>query len=604
MNGYAGQILRVDLSKQNVSSEILEPILLKTYVGGAALGGKLLCDEVSPQADAYSPENKVVLMTGPLTGTEIPGAVVLSLVTRSPCGGLPVVTNANGTLGRKLKFAGFDGAVFEGASERWCYLLVEDGRAELLDASELLDKDTYETDEALKGKHGASAIVGCIGPAGERLVRFSGFIAEKEHSASKGGTGAVLGSKKLKAIVVKSRNKSISIFDEDLMAEVLHKWRIIDTSQGPGVVVSKRGMRGLYESNYTRGIVPVRNLTQNDFPEHEKFNYEAVSQHFQIYRNSCPTCTFNHFNRFLLEGEDLKEPHFDMLVGYGPNIGISDPVQAVKLTTLVDRLGLETQEMSWLLSLLMECYDEGLIGAEQLDGTELHWGDYENTVRLVEKVARRQGCGGRFAEGIYRTANWLGPVVMEKAVYAKRGFVPQLMDNRNSWAFSFAEAVSNIGHYEALTGNANFFSGGEREGVAVPPGLTAEELAAHHARSAPRTQIIDSLGICFLHGASGDIRFQTEALKAATGLELDVKQLFQVGLRFINLMRRYAVRCGHRAEDDTLSPRYLSTPSRGENAGKALADYIPEVRQEYYRLMGWDDEGVPLPETLRQLGIE
>lgn len=606
MDGYAGKILRVDLSERRIQRQALDEEALRLYLGGAGLGGKILFDEVPPQTDAYSPKNKLLLMAGPLTGTEIPGAVISVIVTKSPIGGLPVVTSISGCIGRKLKFAGYDGFILEGAAKDWSYLLIEDDRVEVLDATDLLGKDVYETDDLLKKRHGASAVVGAIGPAGEKMVRFAGFLADKEHSASKGGTGAVLGSKKLKAIVVKSRNKGIPIHDEDLMAALIRKWCAIDDKVGLGPIASKRGIRGVYEAHYQRGIVPVKNLTENIFPEHEKLNYEAVSGRFDMRKGSCPGCNFNHFNRLLLGNEDLKEPHFDMLVGYGPNLGIVDPVEIVRLTTLADRLGLETQETAWMIGFLMECAEAGIIGPAQLDGIKLHWGDYEGAVDLMTKIARREGCGERFAEGIYQAARQLGPEALKRAVYTKRGFVPQVRDSRNDWAFAFAEAMSSVGHYEAQPNVGDLFSGGEEEGLAAPqaPDINPEDLPLHQLRSGARTQILDILGVCIAHGASGDIRLLSEALKAATGRELSPKELFQVGVRFINLMRLYAVRCGLKPEDDTLSPRYLSSPSWGKNVGKALAGQIEKTRRDYYRLMGWDGNGVPLPETLKELGIE
>jgi aldehyde:ferredoxin oxidoreductase len=607
INVYAGQILRVDLNNQKLSCEMLDPMLLRTYIGQAGLGAKILYDEVPAHVDAYSTDNKLVLMTGPLTGTEIPGAVGYSFVTKSPFAGFPVAISTNGSLGRKLKFAGFDGIIFEGISERWCYLLVEDGQSKLLDASDLLGKDTYDTHDILKARHGASAVVGCIGPAGEKLVRFSGFLAEKSHCAKKGGLGSVFGSKKLKGIVVKSRNKDISIFDENLMVEVLTRWRAIDDKMGLGATVSSQGMYGNYEAFYNDGLVPVKNLTTNDFEGHERLNYESVSQCFQVHRNSCPNCVFNHKNRLLLEGEDFEEPCFDGLAGYGPNIGISDPVQVIKLHTLVHRLGLEFHETAWLLSLLMECYEESIIGPGELDGLKLQWGDYQSVISLLEKIAHREGCGDRFAEGVYQAAQLLGSKALERAVYCKRGFVPQVVDMRNNWPCSASEAISNLGHSEAFSLPGQFI-GGEGEGLIVPTFLgslgTVEEIALNHTRAAPRTKLADILGICLCHGASGDIQLLADALKATTGIDFDAKQLFQVGLRFITLMRLYAVQSGCRAEDDTVSSRFMSSALRGPNKGKSFAKSLPKIRQEYYRLMGWDNSGVPLPQTLSELEIE
>ncbi len=598
MYGYAGKLLRVDLGKRTIREQPLPRQLVESYIGGAALACKLICDEVPAATEAYRPENRVVIMTGPLTGTEIPGSVKYCLATISPLSGSPAVTDASGSLGRLLKFAGYDGMVIEGAAEDWTYLSVRDGKAELLDASYLAGKDTCETVDLIRNRHGASAEAGCIGPAGENLVRFAGFMAEKEHSASKGGVGAVLGSKRLKAVVVKTPNRGIPVAGPDSLAEIIRQWKKVDDKAGLGKIVSKRGMRGGYEPFYQMGVLAIKNLTTSDFPEHARLNYENMSKCFEIHRNPCPTCNFNHFNRFVLDGEDLKEPSFDTLGGFGPNIGISDPVQVVRLVTLADKLGIESAETSWLIALLMECYQDGIVRPEDLDGLAMEWGNFEAVGRLMRKIAFRQGCGQWMGEGVYRAAQKLGKKAMEKAVYAKRAFGPQLMDNRNDWGFAFGEAVNNVGHFQ---------------GTPDPEGLaTVEELAERQARGAPAHHLRDSLGICFLHGAAGagyvapgrNTDLSLAALNAVTGLNFGPEQFLAAGLRSITEMRLYAIKCGHTREDDSVSPRFLSAPDRGTRTGQALARDFARLRREYYRIMGWDSRGVPLPETLKKLGLD
>ncbi len=191
MFGYAGQLMRVDLTGQSVRKETLTRQMAESWIGGASMACNIIADEVGPATAPYGPENKLVIMTGPLIGTEIPGSVKYCLATKSPLSGSIAVSDASGSLGRLIKFAGYDGIIIEGQAERWTYLFVNDGQVELLDASALAGKDTYETVDLLQARHGAAAEVGCIGPGGENLVRFSGFMAEKEHSASKGGVGAV-----------------------------------------------------------------------------------------------------------------------------------------------------------------------------------------------------------------------------------------------------------------------------------------------------------------------------------------------------------------------------------------------------------------------------
>lgn len=590
MNGYAGKLIRVDLSKNKISKEPLSRKLMEDYIGGEPMACKVLCEEVPPGADPAGPQNKVIIMTGPLTGTEIPGAVKYCLVTKNMINGFAAESDASGSLGRMLKFAGYDGIIIEGKANSLSYLFIQDDKVELHDAAEISGKDIYETVDLLQAKHGASAAVGCIGPAGENMVKFSGFIAEKEHSASKGGMGAVLGSKKLKAIVVKSDNRNLAVHDSNGVAKVIGQWKKVSDKLGLGIRVSRRGMRGGYELNYERAIVPVKNLTVNDWEGYSGLTYENVSKCFEIYKNACPTCSFNHFNRFIYNGEDLKEPSFDTLTGYGPNIGFSDPVQVVRLITLVDKMGLESQETSWLLSFLMECLQDGIIGPAELDGLHLKWGDYDAVSLLIRKIAHREGCGAWLAEGIYKSAQKLGKKALDKAVYSKNGFVPQLMDNRNDWPFALGEAFSNVGHFQ---------------GAHDPEGKTpVEQLAQRQAEGGPNAQARNSLGTCYLHGGTNDNELLISALNAVTGLNYDLPRLMNMGLRSITEMRLYAIKCGHRKEHDSLSPRFMSAPMRGVHKGKGLGQYFPQIRQEYYRLMGWDEEGVPLPETLRNLGIE
>lgn len=606
--GYAGKILRVDLTSSSIATEPLKDHLILNYIGGPGVGGKILYDELPPGTDPYSPKNPLLIMTGPLTGTKIPGAVNFALVTKSPLDGGAVATNANGWFGRGLKFVGYDGIILEGASPAFIYLYIDKDKVEIMDAGELVGRDTADTVEILKKKYGKDVTVGCIGIAGENMVRFSGFFCDKDHSASKGGVGAVLGSKKVKAIAIKASPSEIPIYDKDNMEKIIKEWKEEDAQIGMGKVVSTSGMRGFFDQVYELGIVPVKNLTTNDFPGYEKFQYDAFQKGFEVRKNPCPTCNFNHFNRFLFGNEDLKEPSFDTLTGYGANLGITDPLSTVRLITLVDSLGLEAQETSWLMSMLMECYEEGSITKKDLDGIELRWGDYSATVQLMEKIAKREGSGNLYGEGIYLSAKHLGQEALGRAVFVKRGHVPQMMDNRNDWAFLFSEVVTNVGHYEANPNTYETFADGESLGIDYPKGLgiagNPEVLPRHHALIAPRTQLIDFLGLCMLHGSVGKLKLMVDALNAATGLSFSAEDALRSGQRFINLMRVFNIRNGLTIDDDTISPRYLSAPARGLNAGKAFSTHLSEVRKKYYTEMGWDERGIPLPETLRRLNLE
>lgn len=605
--GYAGKLLWVDLTRGVVRAEELDPTMVRDFIGGIGIAGKILYDKLVPGVDALDASNPLILMTGPLTGTSLPGCVNFSLATRSPLNGFAVCTNANGRFGRSLKFAGYDGLVLEGKSPRPVYLFIDQGQARLLDAAELAGKDVYETPARLRELHGDGISVGCIGPAGEKLVSFAGVLFDDEHSASKGGTGAVLGSKNVKALVVDAPQGKIRVRYRDKLRELAARWVEVDDKYGLAPFVSKQGMRGTFDQEYQLGIVPIKNLTTCDFPEHERFNFEPFSESFDIRKNSCPTCNFNHFNRFTFEGEDLKEPSFDTICGYGPNIGISDPVQTVRLLTLVDHLGLESQEASWTLSFLMECYEAGLIGPADLDGLELNWGAYEASASLLDKIARREGCGEAFADGVYQSALRLGRDALDRAIYVKKGGVPQLMDNRNDWPFTFAELVTNVGSREVGSAIYGPVPDAAELGIDYPSGLgiagDQSVISRHHALIAPRGQVINFIGLCQLHGASGLMKLVADALEAVTGYSFSEQELLQAGTRFMNLMRAYNVRNGHTREHDAVSPRFVNASTRGLNAGRAFADHLPEVLQQYYRDMGWDEDGAPKVETLKSLGL-
>lgn len=606
--GYTGQLLRVDLSRGLVEAEALDPGMIPDFIGGTGFAGKILYEKCVPQIDALDERNPFILMTGPLTGTSLPGAVNFSLVTKNPLNGFAACTNANGSFGRSLKVSGYDGMVLEGMAPRPVYLYIEPGKAQLRDAGDLVGKDVYETPALLRERHGNGISVGCIGPAGESRVRFAGVLFDREHSASKGGTGAVLGSKNVKAIVVNAPQGTVRVHDERRFRELTARWVEVDDKYGLAKTVSKQGMRGLFDQEYQLGIVPVKNLTTSDFPEHERFNFEPFSQSFEIRKNSCPTCNFNHFNRFFFEGEDLKEPSFDTIAGYGPNIGVSDPVQTVKLITLVDRLGLESQEASWTLSFLMECFEAGTIGRADLDGLELTWGAYGAAGEMLRKIAYQEGCGAIFADGIYQGALRLGGDALGRAIYVKKGGVPQLMDNRNDWPFAFAELVTNLGSREVGSNLYGTVPDSEDLGIDYPSGLGISGdqalVTKHHVLTAPRGQITNFVGLCQLHGGCSFLKMIAEALNAVTGHDFSTHSLLTAGTRFLTLMRAYNVRNGHTREHDSVSPRFVNAPDRGLNAGRAFADYLPGVLGQYYGDMGWDENGVPTAETLKSLGLD
>jgi aldehyde:ferredoxin oxidoreductase len=498
-----------------------------------------------------------------------------------------------------MRFSGYDGVVIQGAAEDWQYLVIKDGSAELRDATEFLGLDTYEISDALKEEHGIKgrgASVLSIGPAGENLVRWAGVFVDKGHSASHNGPGAVLGSKKLKAIIAFRGEGGIEVHDPERLREVAQ--RIYED------VEWFRGTIGGVETNQKSGraTLPVRNYTTNlwDIPDEkiDAFGERYLRDSYQVGREPCWGCRLLHCAMMeVKEGPYagvVEEPEYEQLAAWGPAIGQDDVEAAFMLSGLTDRLGFENNEAGWLTGWLMECFEKGWLTKEQTGGFEIRWGDAEAAKRLLHMIASRKGFGDILAEGVKKASEKIGGPAAEAAIYTLKGNTPRGHDHRTRWAEMFDTCVSNTGTIETHTS----VMGPDAQGPGDWKAVSTEV-----ARTKGLMQLEDSVGTC---------RFNTRmnaehiaaAVSAATGWDFTPEEAKRVGLRAVNLMRAYNLRAGIGAERDRPSARYGSTPVDGPHAGLGIMPHWDEMLSNYYSLMGWHPEtGIPLPETLRDLGI-
>ena len=614
IGGYAGKILRVDLSQERVWAEDLDEATARRWLGGVGLGAKILYDEVPPGVAWDDPENRFIISGGPLAGTRVVGSGTISVVTKGCLTNGATSTQANGYMGAYMKFSGYDAIVIQGKARRWLYLHLHDGQAELKEASHLLGKDTWDTDDALKGELGYKehdASVFCVGPAGENLCKLAGFCGDKGHVAGHNGTGAVLGAKKLKAIIAargksslplkdaaKVRRLATDLFDwvkTDPMGSRLYRWGTLDS----------------YKEIEASGRLPIKNYTTNVWPggqdKMDRFTGQYIRDNFNPKRFPCWACQMYHIHQFTIpdgpwKGAVTEEPEYEGMAAWGAATGNWEVADAVYLSNEVDRLGLETNGTGWIVALAMELFQKGVISKGDLGGLDMSWGNSLATRELLYMVANRQGFGDILADGAKAAAERIGGEALNCAIFTVKGGVPRGHDHRAMWAEMMETAVSSTGTLEHGRGMPLQDVGLEGPG----DGFSPQDVVNLLVKTRGSKPFEDSMGTCTFTTRI-HVRRMAEILSAATGWDYTFEEGMEAGERISTLMRAFNLRHGITAEVDLAGPseRYGSTPVDGPAAGISIKPHWENMVHAYYEQSGWDREsGRPLPDTLRRLGLE
>jgi aldehyde:ferredoxin oxidoreductase len=602
--GYMGKILRVDLSANSVAEETVDEEILKKYIGGAGLGIKYLYEEVPPGVEWSDPGNRFMVMSGPLSGT-VGGTGTYSVVTKGPMTNGAASCQANGFWGAFIKSAGYDGVIVQGKARDWVYIHISDDGVEIKNAAHILGKNTLETQGTIEmelGKDLSKLSTICIGPAGENLVRFACTNSDRGHIASHNGVGAVMGSKKLKAIAVEKGKHKVKVKDRKLLNQLVkERWEKVKVHP----LNFWEGTSHILIPMAEIGALPIKNYLTHDYKEYEKLDGSYIRKHFPMKRTPCYGCPFNHCHTVTIPDGEFKgfegeEPEYEGLAAWGPLIGNTDPAAAIVLSNEVDWLGLDTNESGWMIAWLMECYEERIF--TDTNGLKMTWGNVESVRKMLRKIAYREGIGDLLAEGVMRAANKLGGEVSKRAIYTKKGNTPRQHDHRTSWNTILDTSTSCMGTDEVAT----LFAPPEALGLPKETDRgTAKGAALLNAAAAKLgiKNLQDSLVICNLtiFGISLDELFSI--LIAVTGWSRD--DVGKFGLRITNLFRAFDIRHGHTADKDEPSARYGSTSLAGAGKGKSILENWDVARETYYEVMGWDRKtGKPLPETLKELGLE
>ncbi len=605
--GYAGKILRVNLSDRTFLKENLDNDYIHKYIGGAGFGALYLNRENPPSAKWSDPENRIIFSNGPLSGTVIRGSGTICVTSKGPMTDLAGSTQANGTMGAFLRSCGYDGIIIQGHAESWSYLLLSEEKAELRNASDFVGKDTQETQELIRKELQAKAGISvfCIGPAAENRVRFSVIIGDGSHTASKNGLGAVLAAKKIKAIVILRGKFKAQTWNEQLLKEVSKELyqRAMEYRDG---LIHKWGTNGSFTAQLLAGCLPVKNYTTDLFPCHEKMNGQYIRTHFEKKKRvPCYNCGMNHnLIMKVTEGpyKDFvgEEPEYESFAAFGPQIGQTDAGAVFILTDLADRLGIDVNETGWVIGWLMECYEKGILTKNEIDGIEMDWGNVESVRKILIKIAKREGIGDLLAEGVKRASEKIGGEASEMAVCTRKGSTPRGHDHRARWSELLDTCLSNTSTLEAT------YAGVRPEELGMPP--------LHDMFSPYEVPTINALinGWHIFEDCAGACRFNLKvpellikAINAATDFNLSLPESIRIGKRVVNTLRIFNIKSGLTPDLEAPSPRYGSTPIDGPAKGFGVMKYWTTIVEVYYQLMGWDPStGKPTPKTLKDLDLE
>ncbi len=618
--GYVRRYLRVDLSARTTEEHEITLEMARTFLGGNGFGVKILWDEVAPSVDALSPENVLVIATGPLVGTAWPTSGRMEAIAKSPLTGIYGDSNCGGYFGPELKFAGYDMLVITGAADSPVTLWIDNGEASLEDASGLWGLDTIETEAAIRKRKNDDKIkVACIGPAGENGVRYASIQVTPNRSLARSGIGTVMGSKKLKAIAVRGNRKVPIAHPAEFtsLSRAMHE-RIRKNAFYPAL--ARYGTSGLVMLMNEIGRFPTNNFQSGDFALAEKIGAEILHDKYWIKDDGCFACPIRCDNVYRVsEGEFAgtvtSSFEYETLSSLGSGVGVSRLDAIIAANDHCDRLGLDTISTGRSISFAMELYEKGILTKKDTGGLALEWGDHHVVLQLIEQIANREGLGALLAEGVRVAAAQIGHGAEYYAMEVKGQEIPA-QDGRAHQSMGLAHITSTRGadHLKAFptideTGNPNEVI--RRYGKEYLP-----EMADPHATKYKPFlvkdgedfgAVVDSVGVCKSGGTfvMAEIYWQeiAEGLTYATGLEFSAAELRTIGERIYNLMRAYGAIHGITRADDRLPRRFTAEPSPSGGAKGQIA-HAEEMLDEYYDLRGWDKKlGWPTTATLNRLGL-
>ncbi|MFP4457790.1 MAG: aldehyde ferredoxin oxidoreductase family protein [Clostridia bacterium] len=596
MFGYTGKILRVNLTTGECKTESLDEKMAKKFIGGRGLGTKIFYDEVSPKVDALSEENKILFVTGPLTGTPTVTTARYMVVTKSPLSDTIASSNSGGYWGPELKFAGYDMIIVEGKADKPSYLMIEDDKVEIRDASHIWGKVVSETTNILEKEVPEKSRVLTIGPAGEKLSNIAAVMNDVARAAGRSGVGAVMGSKNLKAITVRG-TKKVEVADKEGLKEAhLEMIKKIRENGVTGVGLPTYGTAVLVNIINETGVFPTNNFQLSQFAEAEEVSGETLTEKYLVKKDPCYRCPIACGRYTKVDDIEGGGPEYETIWAYSADCGVADMPSIIKANYWCNELGLDTISAGATIAAAMELYQRGYIKDEDLDGVSLNFGDSEATIEWTKRMGNREGFGDKMAEGSYRLAESYG--VPELSMSVKKLELPAY-DPRGVQGQGLQYATSNRGgcHVRGYMISPEIL--GEPEKL---DRLTIEGKAAWSKIFQDLTALIDSSGLCLFTSFAMGADEYALILNKVLDTDWTAEDILTAGERIWNLEREFNLEAGVDPSQDTLPKRLLEDGIK-EGPSEGHVTRLSEMLPEYYELRGWTKEGIPTEEKKKQLGI-
>jgi aldehyde:ferredoxin oxidoreductase len=604
--GYMGKVLRVDLSNREIAIESLDEEIRRKFLGGYGIGARILFSEQAAGADPLGPDNLLGFISGPLNGTPAISGTRYTVVARSPLTGTWGDANSGGSFGAFLKFSGYDAVFFKGVSEKPVYLFIDSGQAEIRDAAHLWGRDTYETDDILKAELGAGTAVACIGPAGEKLARLAGIVHNKGSVAARSGLGAVMGSKRLKAVAVRGR---LAVPLADVEKTRVLRAHYLARLGGHIDTVRKFGTSFVTVRSAESGDSPVKNwggIVTRDFPDARPLGEDRLDAR-RLKKTGCYQCPVG-CEALLKAGAGEYSyaagsfrPEYETLAMFGANCANNNLESIIKANDICNRYGIDTISTGAVVAFAMECFEKGIITRADTDGLELGWGNHRALVALTEKIAAREGIGDILADGVRLAAQRLGKGSDALAMHVQGQEIPGHHPVA-SWHVT-ATYLTDATPARHTQGSETHHAAG------LVPDFDAGSFSgrgrAHKVGSCFQHALM-CCGVClFVNMTYPHKDVIAEFMRAVTGWDIDTDELVVTGERIANIRQAFNQREGIDLQRYRLPERACGRPphSQGPLAGVTVDKGI--MVKEFLEEMDWDlVTGKPSRNKLLELGLD
>jgi aldehyde:ferredoxin oxidoreductase len=621
VHGSTNKLLRVDLTSGNLEIEAIPDDFYRKYPGGKALAGYLLLQEMPPHVDPFSPDNVLILANGLLTGSPVATATRFVATARSPLTNGYGESEAGGFWGPELKMAGFEAVVVKGRAAEPVYLWIQEGKAELRSAKHLWGRHPHEVQADIRVELGDDKIrVLQIGIAGENLVRYAGITNDLRHFNGRNGMGAVMGSKQLRAIAVRGKQRYLSLAMDSAALGALGKKLAKEVLAHPSSLdLQKRGTPGLVEALNAGGILPTLNFRLGAFEGMENIKWEAYEKEIYIANGTCYACAVRCKRQTTVDGQasEYGGPEYETVAAFGSDCGVDNMQVIAKANELCNQYMLDSISTGATIAFAMECFEHGLIGMEQTGGIELRFGNADAMLKMIELIATRQGFGDLLAEGSRRAAQVIGGQAEFFAMQVK-GQELAMHEPRGKYNVGMGYAISEIGadhlvvaHDPTLANPESLsFKSARSLGItrAHPPKTFNEDKMRQFFALERWNSLEKVIGLCFFGPAPRSFIHPDDVLAAvrhATGWDFSMQEALEIGERATNMARVFNAREGFTRKDDRLPERLFQALEGGALTGQAMprADF-EQALTWLYQIKGWEPEtGTPTRQKLEALDL-